>query len=514
MIKLITAVQYAKGLKWKLRRNNAVDTVVFQLLSNDEEESVVASGALRTLDYRGNTYSLPLGSQAQPDILDAVHTHVSIGQGRTCIWHNGPYDYAWGQVSVLLGEKNIPITLSSPVVGNLSLHIDVKGVTTETTTSIESNYKNPRDGNYKSADIVTMIRNNSPTVSSEWSNASNYKEYNSANGVDLNPFVSYFIRANGEDTSEANLTPASDLITRWNGYNGSMPLYWTCATSEDWYTAYYLDAQQQIGSLRPGNYYQWPAAFYDSQGGSTFYKEQRSKGFTQSRLKLKRDVNVIDDYHVTISITEPIRLIYSAFAKYNRSDWILVESPGEQFLDAKAFFDDITEISYTLTGYRVSSKATEYSYSLDSFGELTESSININVLRIPSSLFMTASSSFPEGKIKCSPDILAGQYVVGYSVSSSTVNWKDFWAKKILYWYKKGKYVVEVEVPALWAIENEIEINTECNIKLPDNTYIGSYENNVLVPSTLVVKNITKIYNNRQFIYRLQLTEKGLEELI
>ena len=69
--------------------------------------------------------------------------------------------------------------------------------------------------------------------------------------------------------------------------------------------------------------------------------------------------------------------------------------------------------------------------------------------------------------------------------------------------YYNGKYVVECDVKAEWAIQNGITVNSEIQVQLLDGTMIKRNDSVV----TFQVKCIEKRFDNSQFIYTLKLLE-------
>lgn len=69
--------------------------------------------------------------------------------------------------------------------------------------------------------------------------------------------------------------------------------------------------------------------------------------------------------------------------------------------------------------------------------------------------------------------------------------------------YYNGKYIVECNVKAEWAIQNGITINSEITVQLLDGSMIR--RNNKIV--TFQVKSIEKRFRDSQFIYNLKLLE-------
>ena len=88
-------------------------------------------------------------------------------------------------------------------------------------------------------------------------------------------------------------------------------------------------------------------------------------------------------------------------------------------------------------------------------------------------------------------------------VGSSDVLWTQYMAKHLLTKFENGKYIVECEVPATWALRNDIHINSQLNIQLQDGTYITRGTDTCVFE----VKTIEKRFRNTDFIFSLRLME-------
>ena len=81
--------------------------------------------------------------------------------------------------------------------------------------------------------------------------------------------------------------------------------------------------------------------------------------------------------------------------------------------------------------------------------------------------------------------------------------WVEYIANALLVKFKEGKYTVECDVSATWALQQKIEVNTEMKIKLLDGTYISRKN----TPCVFQVKNIEKKFDQKEFIFTLKLLE-------
>ena len=73
-------------------------------------------------------------------------------------------------------------------------------------------------------------------------------------------------------------------------------------------------------------------------------------------------------------------------------------------------------------------------------------------------------------------------------------------SEHILTTYKNGKYIIDnINVPAQWAIDNDIHINS--------GIYVETL-NNKKIQKLFLVKNIEKSFSAGEFIYKLKLLEE------
>lgn len=81
--------------------------------------------------------------------------------------------------------------------------------------------------------------------------------------------------------------------------------------------------------------------------------------------------------------------------------------------------------------------------------------------------------------------------------------WTDTIPYAILDKYVQGKYIVQCDVLASWALQNNIKANTQMQVKLQNGKYIQRGDS----ICTFEVKNIEKRFKDSEFIYALKLME-------
>lgn len=517
MIELSPSI-YEKGLKWNLKRINMVDTVSFTVLSPDAETVTIATGTITNLKHGTDDVSLPIGKDTAIALNNTKdEARCTKGLGKTCIWNNGPYQFAHGIGAIYVGEASFTVTSQEAILeGSLQLSISVKGQTYEPSSALTySDYPNIyEDSTVTTSTIQTFVKNHSPSTSSVWTSSSAYKDYDSSDGMYFFPFVRLPLAANGDDPSGANLPPLSYIITRWNGHTaGESYDRWSCASSAQdcrWSPGTFQDNPRRINDVSTvSDVYMWPAQLYS--GGSTSAKDQRINGVTKGRKKFNSTFTQIDDYNVTINLVAPIRYVYCAAAQFNHGAF-LVEN-GYGLVDAKAFIDDITEINYTLVGQRYNAVENEYAYSMDwTTGLLTTNLVNQNVFKFDKSLFWTMNNSYSRTivvKPAADPNVHKVAPVgITVGMTESGVSMIDGYPQYILSKYRYGGYTCEAVVQAEWCIANNVDVGTQMQVLLPNNTYIRKKIGNFVSRCVFEVKNITKTYEKGQFNYRLQLVEK------
>lgn len=447
----LTAAIYKKGLKWHLHKDNQIDTFAFSLYYFGAESVSVGQKVLTEMQYANKTISLPM-TRNDIKIQNQNHAFYVIGQGRTSYYSNGPYDFCKGFAGVIMAKTTFSIEISSPV-NDVSVALTFKGQTKEYSPADYDAYLKMTDG-HNSTDIVSLIDASGASFSAEWTNSSSYTDFNDErNSINLNPFVKDVVPANGDDASAANLPPSNYIITKWTGSNHTGTWWSSTRYSLTWKADNWLDTSNTNGST-PNRVSMWPAQFYSTATGysGTSKNDQRIKYLRNGRIKYMKKVIKIDDYHYNVELEVPIKYIYSAASEEDWAEIIYVPIPiviehWDRF-DGKMFYDVINSIQVDINGYKYVDTTADYSYSLVN-ENLTAEVVNNSILKLPKNEF------------------------IKYDTTINGVAWDKYWPLKVLSKYKQGKYYVECEVPAEWAIENNIVCDSQVMVKLPDNSYIG-----------------------------------------
>lgn len=198
---------------------------------------------------------------------------------------------------------------------------------------------------------------------------------------------------------------------------------------------------------------------------------------TDDSIPLMANVRRIDDYRVRVNFSTPIRFAYLAFSSYK-------DVVGKRtFQDSWAFVDRVSKIKVHLLGYSLDASGNDISYSLNEAGTgLIEQAVNKRIYKVEKNELFTLNT---------------------YYGNNTAQKWSSKFALEFLQKYQKGKYLLNLDVPAKWAIENQIHCNSQLKIKLQDNTYIERKSSHCVFE----VKTIEKSFKNNEFTFLLGLLE-------
>lgn len=444
---------YDQGLQWSLNIKNQIDTFNVVSFSNETEESNILSENVDGFEHDGVSFNLP----ALPLISnnhrfkEGTETWAMLGKGLTSYYQNGPYRSSKGYAAVLMGTKEFDITIAEPVM-QIAGSLSYKGYTKYSTGFDWGDFANPDVGGFHFSDIISIVNNHSPSESSEWTDQSSYVLY-ATEGINVNPYVKN-VHDNSSDTESTS--PSADIITKWTGTNHTGNYWWSSSEFDYWDGRRWNDVDAKWGG-EPTKAQMWPDRFYDTvwpYKGLT-HKEQKINKLRKSKLKVSLDITKTDDYHYHVKLVVPTFYAYIAYTEENYATLYVVipVENGWVKLDALAFYDVITQITLNLKGYKYNAIENEFSYSLNEYNlPSIDNPINNNIYKISNCNFISETT------------------YIGYGPLMSI--WRQYYSQKILNNYKRGRYVVNVDVNAQWCISNNIKINSLLKIKLPDNKYI------------------------------------------
>lgn len=474
----LTPSIYKKGLKWNLHKDNQIDTFAFSLYYAATVSVSVGQKVLTEMTYNDQNITLPM-TRNDIKIQNERHAFYVNGQGRTSYYINGPYNFCRGFAGVIMAKSSFTVEISEPV-DNVSVELTFKGQTKEYNPASFDEYFNMRDG-HNSTEIVAKIDASDADFSAEWTNSSVYTDFNDPrNSLNVNPFVKDVLPAVGDDPASANLPPANYIITQWTGSTHTGTWWSSTRYSLDWEADNWKDYANTFGRV-PRRTSMWPATFYDKTAPytGTSRSDQRIKYLKADRVKYTKKATKIDDYHYQVDLEVPIKYIYSAASKQDWAELHVIVIPVEStaLFNGKMFYEVINSIQADVIGYKYVDSATDYSYSLYN-GTLTTEVENNSILKISRNEF------------------------IKYDTTVNGIAWDQYWPLRVLSKYKQGKYIVECDVPADWAIENKIECNKQVKVLLPNNDYIGqvvSFSNNYSIESS--GKSIFEKVLGRNYIF-------------
>lgn len=460
----LTAKQYKSGLKWSLVPINKIDTVLMQPLENTQSEE---SEHIHTENFTEGTLYQTDEVVALPISEDTTSSHWRI------ITDTIPNDYyvakARVECAMLAGTKRITFDealLSTPSV-SISLtgksYVVARGGSTFDSYPSIDDIKNPQ------YNITEWIKNNASSVNQSltW----NYE----GQQISMNPFV----RNWSEDkvpsawkTEEESTVLPNDILTTWWLPTTRNP-YTTQpggVTNNDWQEL----MSESIVSPRSKRY-MYPVGAKNGKPEKGEYIELTALYMYDININTYVGIRKIDDYNYQISWLMPARVSYCAATKsrWGTSGW------GPEDIDNWAFVDEISAISVNIEGQPLSDDTVDVNFSLDQNGSLTEFATNRHPLLIDKSEAFTLGTKY------------------------GSTPWTEELAQGLLEKYENGKYVVECDVGATWALRNLVHVGTEMYVYLLDGRAIKRDGEDCLFS----VKNIEKQFNNNEFIFRLKLME-------
>lgn len=439
---------YYPGLNWDVCPKNKIDTFTCKPINN----------ALTDQDVVGST-----------NVATSGLTGVSLSTEMYNI--TDKREYARGYVAVTYVTRTTRITLATPAASGVIPKLVFEGSTSyinrrqqAANPGTKQTYDWYNSNLFNSENKAQVIRNNADG-SGSWTGSQSVSVDYSQSSIPLYPFVRKLIQATDKlNPTAADLTPAEDVLTDWvNDANRGTLLPHNVPYRTEWF----------VEGAERGSIYQWPRELDTRQrdlGGIIYYFMQQID-LPQRSFQITSYANKIDDYTYDVTWTAPIEYVYYAAARTRTNQWYET--------DNYAFVDTITQITVQLLAQTLDDTATDLSYSLD-HESLTQNVLNNNPIAFEQTSLITRGA-------------LWGSEL-----------WTTAMAQLILTEYKKGKYIVTCDVPAKWAIESDVHVGTQMHVELLD----GSQVRRGTAVSTMVVKNIEKIFKDSRFYYTLKLLEE------
>lgn len=468
----LTPRNYKPGLSWKLLTKNKVDTVASEPYTNARIE-----GQLIHSESITSAQVFQSGSGNVNVQLPAAASYIRTNEQ----WETNDFTMpsssivrrASGRVQILRGSGSFTLRTEIPLTELPTVKLSFEGITScidrgsKTCAQMSQLFDQSINTN-----IASVVYNNRSRTE-EWQNSKSVDTYNrgaladatlvdyTKEDVPLYPFVKVVRRADTGTEADwnANKLSEEEVLTHWisaTGYSSRLI---------DW-SAYYDDRA----------FFTWDSRV--NTDSATIALAIQRAAFKEDSVGISAYVTRIDDYTYNVEWSAPIYYAYSAWAQAFLSS----AATGNYDVDSYAFLDQITKITADVYVTTLDHDTTvPRSYSLIN-NALTTNVVNEYPVSFDKNEFITLAT---------------------YENSPSNL-WTESMALRILQAYKDGKYVVECEVNAQWALSNNISINSEIQVTLQNGTKITRGNNTV----TFEVKTIEKIFKCSEFTYALRLLEK------
>ncbi len=454
---------YRQNFKWSVLPSNKIDTVTAKpVLNTPLEDKISYIQEVTNVDVGGTAHTLPVGLNVPISHFGASNNYES-GQPTTmCI----------GQVSCVVATGSVTFALNNPLPVMPSAKIHCEGITHFIDRgSLTHDIVN--DVSMQDVNSVASWIHSHASGSESWTDksidSSNRGTFEDPTLVDYTgQFVPLYawarkLRTAGEftlssDAESRNQPTEQDVLTTW--VDQSMSSHW--ALTKNWVGYGAADAVQM-----------WPVTIYATGDIQSTKLSVRNR-----TVPITAKVIKIDDYTYRVDYSVPVRYEYLASSQYYTS---IFGIRTYHDLDNYCFLDRVNKLKIELVAQELNEETEDISYSLVD-GFLSKQVINEHPMSFVQNELITSETFW--GANKSNP-------------------WTLVMPNYILKKFKDGKYIVECEVPASWALRNDVHINSEFEIQLQDGTMISRND----AVSLFEVKNIEKRFRNDSFIFILRLME-------
>lgn len=457
---------YGQNFKWGVLPSNKIDTVTMQPVLNtpmDEKSSLTQE--VTSVNVGGESKSLPIDLSTAMNFYLASNNYESGATTTLCI----------NQVSGVVATGSVVFELTNPLPTMPTVKLHCEGTTyfinrgSLTHDTIDAASTSP-------STVASWIYNNA-SGNEQWTDKSmdstnrgmyadpTLVDY-TAKSVPLYGWVRKLRPAGALYPPELRNQPTEqEVLTTWADQSkGSSSAAITWAVTSNW-SGYGTSEAVQM----------WPATIYATVGDV-----QSTKISLRNRtVPISTKVIKVDDYTYRIDYSVPVRYEYMASSQYYTDP--VVGTRNYEDLDNYCFLDRISKIGVELIAQELNTETEDLSFSLDTSGTLTSQVINEHPL------------SFTQNEL-----ITSGAYW-----GDPATLWSREMSQYILNKFKDGKYIVECEVPAAWALRNGIQINTALTVQLQDGKTISRDG----AESIFEVKNIEKRFQDSRFVFALKLME-------
>jgi hypothetical protein len=437
-------------MKWSLLPKNKIDTVqLTPILNVAGEEQTVHTETFTDVQVGAETFTLPISNDLAP-------THWR--NMRNSRWV--PFEtftYAKASVECVMATGSRVITLDQAVTGTLSADIVLNGTSSVITRGGSTFDTYPAIDNLAAAQagLSAWIESNKTVTNSYLSGI--YTD----NSVWMNPWIRKVVPVFTEDA--VTIPTANDILTNWVGTTSTGR---TSATFDSWSEDSSFGKNAEVIEMLPANAVGDP--------GELLASRLKMRNLS---LSIACTVEKIDNYNFRISWSAPVRLSYMA-ASCERGPL-----GGTYDVDNSAFVDNISSVTITLYGQPYDTSKVNVTYGYDSEGMLVRDQSGMHPIKIDAEEAFTTGSYYYQAPVQAP--------------------WTAYLSDLLLGSYMNGKYIVECDVPAQWALQQSVCINKQMQVCLQDGTFI---QHNGTI-CTFAVKNIEKKFKDSEFTYSLKLME-------
>lgn len=461
--KLLMSNSYKKGMKWLQVPENKIDTVIFNPISNTYTEGiVVAEETFNSVTKNGNVINLPCSIDTSIGNTCTVTSYASNS------YFNG--EMCKGAIGIKTAIISHTFELEDPVVGTPVVKITLSGTTTSLSRGANG-YDSMPSRDASSSTICSFINSHKSGDPVSWESDSDISNYS-----EQRVWTSTFVK-----DPKATLHGGSmEYRCTWNPSSLESHLTWIegAADISDWdYTGVETDGLH-ASSVRPEHSYDLHYTRENEQHEPITVWINQTAILPIAEFKFNQVVTRINGRRFEVTVEIPIMVYYFAAA---RTGWNGTGTHHRN-IDSNGAFDLITSVKLELVATKLDETSSTRSYSLDAHEELTTDVKNKNPFTFNVNNFITLGTRY------------------------GLNNWMESMALYLLKEYKKGKYILEFEVSAHWAITNNIQINTLLKVKNLFNEFITRDDRVCLFE----VKTIEKQYKNSEFTYRIRALESAI----
>ena len=408
---------YKPNLSWKMLTKNKIDTFTCKPYANNQlSPSVVHSEEITSVIIGGNTVSLPIANSIAPNAMGIAYNN------------DGEIQYASGEVQAVTVSGTFTLQLTNPLPTIPTVTLLFEGQTKYINRG-SKDFDEMENLFWGIGNIADAIDNNADGDET-WTDSKSVDTYNRGSLLDptlvdytkptvpLFPFVKV-VRAAGSGQADfnANKLTEEEVLTHW--IPSSEPIHTPLVDTPNW--SYLSD---------PNAWLTWDTyAYYSGSSLDPLYRFNAQRAsFVNKTIPITTEVIKVSDYEYTINWSAPVRYAYHA------------ESAGAAMstTDSYAFIDHITKITAQVTAQEMNTETVDVSYGWNG-SALTEQVDNNYPISFAENEFITLDT---------------------YMNSAPSNLWTTTMARLILEAYENGKYIVECDVYAEWAIGLNMHIDS------------------------------------------------------